>query len=74
MGGFTDLAGAARSNNDTGTPDSGSGGFTFLDMGAHEFQGETTQPDSCPTDTNGDGVTDLADLLALLAEFGDACP
>jgi hypothetical protein len=31
------------------------------------------QPQTCPTDTNGDGVTDLADLLELLAAFGHAC-
>ena len=29
---------------------------------------------TCATDTNGDNVTDLADLLAVLAEFGQDCP
>jgi len=30
-------------------------------------------PQSCPTDTNADGITDLADLLAVLAAFGAPC-
>ena len=31
-------------------------------------------PNDCPTDVNGDDVTDVNDLLQLLAEFGSVCP
>jgi uncharacterized protein with beta-barrel porin domain len=30
--------------------------------------------DTCPSDTNADGTTDLQDLLAILGEFGSTCP
>lgn len=29
---------------------------------------------SCPGDTNGDGVVDLADLNTILSQFGNVCP
>jgi len=28
----------------------------------------------CPSDTNGDGIVNFADLNAVLSDFGDACP
>ena len=72
-GGFVppvDLAGAARAVNDPATPDMGVGLFTFLDMGAYEFQAEQAD---CPADLNGDGGTGAADLAQLLASWGP-CP
>jgi hypothetical protein len=42
-------------------------------MGAFEFQPEGTGP-TCVGDANGDGVINLADLNAVLAAFGSACP
>jgi len=30
--------------------------------------------DTCPTDTDNNGTTDLNDLLAVLSNFGDPCP
>jgi len=32
------------------------------------------KPDPCPTDINGDGVTNVLDLIDLLLAFGQACP
>ncbi len=32
------------------------------------------KPDPCPTDINGDGVTNVLDLIQLLLQFGQACP
>ena len=32
------------------------------------------KPSSCPTDINGDGVTNVLDLIALLLVFGTTCP
>ncbi|MDG2208659.1 MAG: CRTAC1 family protein [Flavobacteriales bacterium] len=32
------------------------------------------QPSSCPTDLNGDGVTNIVDLLAFLVDFNVECP
>ena len=31
-------------------------------------------PDPCPTDINGDGVTNVLDLIDLLLDFGQPCP
>lgn len=45
----------------------------YIDMGAFEFQPEGTGP-TCVGDANGDGVINLADLNAVLAAFGSACP
>lgn len=70
-GGLFDLAGAARSNNDSGVADTGSGPFTFLDVGAYEFQGHT--PPSCPADQNGDGAVNSTDLALTLGAWGP-CP
>jgi hypothetical protein len=62
----TDLAGRPRFVDDPGTPDSGSGQPPLVDMGAFEFQVAA----SCPADLNGDGVVNVQDFLALLANFG----
>ncbi len=32
------------------------------------------KPNPCPTDINGDGVTNVLDLIDLLLQFGQACP
>ncbi len=32
------------------------------------------KPNPCPTDINGDGVTNVLDLIDLLLAFGVACP
>ncbi len=32
------------------------------------------KPDPCPTDINGDGVTNVLDLIDVLLAFGQACP
>ncbi len=32
------------------------------------------KPDPCPTDINGDGVTNVLDLIGLLLAFGTECP
>lgn len=64
----TDLEGNPRFVDDTGMPDSGNaggGGGAIIDMGAHEFQDST-----CFGDLNGDNSIDLADLSALLANYG----
>ena len=53
-GGATDLGGADRWVDDLCTIDSGTGVYTYLDMGAYEFQ-----PDG--TDGDGDGVPDGCD-------------
>ena len=50
-GGIFDLGGADRLFDDSATTDTGSGTFTYLDIGAYEFF----------TDTDGDGVADSSD-------------
>ena len=67
-----DLAGQIRFANDPGTPDTGAGLATYLDMGAFEFQG-TTPSTPCAGDVNGDNIVDLADLNLLLFNFGNDC-
>ncbi len=32
------------------------------------------KPDPCATDINGEGVTNVLDLIELLLQFGQACP
>ena len=34
----------------------------------------TDEANACPEDITGDGIVTVADLLALLAAFGDVCP
>ena len=41
-----------------------------FDNGICEFIGST---DSCPTDINEDGITSAADVLNLLANYGELC-
>lgn len=69
-GGPLDLALGARSHNDPGVPDTGVGPFTFLDIGAFEFQGGD---ETCPADLNGDGAVNAADLAQTLGAWG-VCP
>ena len=38
------------------------------------FDVQTYLPDPCPTDINGDGATDVLDLIDLLLQFGQTCP
>lgn len=69
-GGPLDLSGAARSNNDAGTPDTGSGAFAFLDAGAFEYQENTPTPNTA--DYNDDlliDIFDVTDLLQAIADF-----
>jgi predicted outer membrane repeat protein len=70
----TDFNGAPRVVNalESGAPGVPVFGY-YIDMGAFEFQPEGTGP-TCVGDANGDGVVDLADLNAVLAAFGAACP
>jgi len=72
-GGAEDLNGDPCPVDDTGTADTGNGMFTYLDMGAYEFQGTSS---NCPADIDGDGVVAFADLVALLASWGPCadCP
>ena len=48
---------------------------TFTDGGGN-FIGLYCPPPAalCPTDTNGDGVTNVLDLIDVLLQFGKACP
>jgi hypothetical protein len=73
FGPFADLDGAARVVD---VPEVADTGFTLsgpvIDIGAYEFQ--TAGPiDTCPTDTNGDGVINFTDLNAILSVFGTDC-
>ncbi len=43
----------------------------FIDGGGNTIVEECT---TCSTDTNGDGVTNVLDLIELLLAFGTACP
>ncbi|MEL7473172.1 MAG: GC-type dockerin domain-anchored protein [Planctomycetota bacterium] len=80
-GGLLDLAGAGRYNNDPGTPDSGVGAFTFLDMGAYEFQGQTSG-NTCVADVTTDGTSNgvpdgdvtLSDFSYYLGLWAQGCP
>jgi hypothetical protein len=65
-GTVTDLADQPRFVDDPDAPDSGAGEPPLVDMGAFEFQVAT----ACPADLNGDGVVDVQDFLALLANWG----
>ncbi len=61
----TDAAGFPRRVDDPGTVDTGNGVAPIIDMGAHEFQ------PGCPADLNGDGIVGFADVLTILAAWGD---
>ena len=58
------------------TPDQING--TFADGGGNSLlycpPPGPKKPDPCPTDINGDGVTNVLDLIELLLAFGTACP
>jgi hypothetical protein len=62
----TDLAGLARFVDDPETKDTGSGPPPVVDIGAFEFQVEST----CPADFDGNGVVGTSDLLLLLSNWG----
>lgn len=73
--GETDLAGAPRVADDTGTPDTGVGPAPIVDMGAYEFQG-TTPPAEC---NDADlaapyGELDFSDVIAFLSAFSTSDP
>ncbi len=69
-----DLDGLPRALNDPDTPDTGLAVLGVpVDMGAYELQ-PAPAPPSCPTDINGDGVTNVLDLIQLLLSFGAVCP
>ena len=63
----TDLDGNPRFIDDPATPDTGNG-VCHVDMGAYEFQQGTAV--CCPGDINGDGTTNVLDLIDLLLCFG----
>ncbi len=63
----TDLDGNPRFIDDPATADTGNG-VCHVDMGAYEFQLGTVV--CCPGDVNGDGVTNVLDLIDLLLCFG----
>jgi hypothetical protein len=67
----TDLDGAARFADDASTPDTGNsdGVNPIVDIGAYEFQAPI-----CPTDTNGDGTTDVVDLVNVVLAWGTDDP
>lgn len=73
FGPFADLDGAARVVDEPEVEDTG---FTLsgpvIDIGAYEFQ-VGGPVDTCPTDTNGDGMINFADLNAVLSVFGTDC-
>ncbi|UCD76890.1 MAG: right-handed parallel beta-helix repeat-containing protein [Phycisphaerales bacterium] len=68
---ITDLDGNARFVDDPDTPDTGIG-FPCVDMGAYEFQADS----SCPEDVNGDEIVNIDDLFQVLSAWGacDECP
>ncbi len=64
----TDLDGNPRFLEDPETPDTGNGVAPIVDLGAYEFR--------CPWNCDGsvDGSVNVADLLALLAQFDVSSP
>lgn len=65
----TDLNGDPRFVDEPSVPDTGGGTAPIVDMGAYELQA-TAPP--CPTDFDGNGSTDAADLGILLGAWGTA--
>jgi len=49
------------------------GGLVSWTQGACEGDGGSGNPDSCPTDINQDGTTNVADLLMVLGDFAEDC-
>lgn len=64
-----DLDGKARRVNINSIADTGAGGNPVVDRGAYE-----TPVPPCTGDFNGDGARDTADLVLLLARFGQVVP
>jgi hypothetical protein len=75
-GPLSDLAGGVRGRDDPATADTGEAVFgAVIDIGAFEFAPAGDDPvDTCPADIDGDGLIELDDLLAVLSDFGTACP
>ncbi|MEZ6242416.1 MAG: right-handed parallel beta-helix repeat-containing protein [Phycisphaerales bacterium] len=69
----SDLAGDPRFHNDFGMLDTGVGAFTYLDMGALEFQG-FTPPCNAADFALPFGVLDFSDVIGFLQIFGDRLP
>jgi len=65
-----DLDGEGRFFDDPDMPDTGCGHAPIVDMGAYEFG--DTGPQPCFGDLDNDRDVDLADLAALLSNFGDS--
>ena len=63
-----DLDAEGRFFDDLDTPDSGCGSIPIVDLGVYEFG--DTGPQPCFADIDGDGEVGLADLAALLANYG----
>ncbi|MFM9957368.1 MAG: right-handed parallel beta-helix repeat-containing protein [Phycisphaerales bacterium] len=59
-----DVAGLPRFRDIAGVPDLGVGPAPVVDIGAHE------RAPTCPTDLDGDGQTNTADLVLFLGSFG----
>ena len=59
-----DLDGSPRYVDDPDTADTGIGDPPIVDMGSYEYQ------PSNPADVNGDGVVDIDDVFAVLADWG----
>ena len=68
-----DLSGNPRFRNDPSTPDTGNGQGAIVDRGCYEFQ--RTSP-ICPQDCAipPNGVVDIDDLLAVIADWGHIGP
>ncbi len=64
-----DLAGNTRRFDDPDTPDTGLGDAPIVDIGAYEF---VILAPPCPSDINGDGQVNGADLATLLGLWGGA--
>ncbi|MFG0274647.1 MAG: right-handed parallel beta-helix repeat-containing protein [Phycisphaerales bacterium] len=64
-----DLSGGARFIDAAATADTGAGGAPVIDLGAYEA---ASGAPLCPTDLNGDGMTDGADLGLLLGSWNSA--
>jgi predicted outer membrane repeat protein len=73
-GPLSDLGGNVRGQDDPLTVDIGEAIVgAVIDMGAFEFTPDTAA-DTCPEDTDADGFIGTADLLNLLARWGQTCP
>ena len=64
-----DRAGGPRFVDVPATPDGGIGTPPFVDLGAFEAPASPPPP-LCPTDVDGSGSTDFADLLGILGRWG----